>query len=309
MREISAALNASSSPRGERKMNWQRQIERRHLASYIVCGIVIIAIVVATWWVYSRNQASHLWWQEVKQQLKPSRIQQRLKAIRYLQDAQQAISQQDWVRAEELLRQATKVDPHNREAWQLLIMVLMRQNRWDEAKNLVAKIQDEKVKAEALLALADIAYLRRDFKEAKEIYEQVLKLDPNNATALNNYGYMLAELGERLDEAEAMIRKALKIRPNEPAFWDSLGWVYFQRGEYKKALEWVEKAVKAQPNDAELRYHLGMIFWKLGEREKAIRELREAVKIDPTHSQANEALEQLEQEEKERELKGETIQT
>jgi len=58
-----------------------------------------------------------------------------------------------------------------------------------------------------------------------------------------------------------------------------------------------------------LRYHLGMIYWKLGDREKALRELREALKIDPRHPEANEALEQLEQEEIEREMKGERIQT
>ena len=250
-----------------------------------------------------------MWWQEVKQQLKPSQIQRRLRATRYLQDAQRAIARQDWEEAEKLLRRATEVDPKNQEAWQLLITVLLRQNKWDEAKKLPSEIQDKKARAEVLLVLADIAYMQRNWREAERIYQQVLELDPDNATALNNYGYMLAELGERLDEAEKMIRKALKIRPNEPAFWDSLGWVYFQRGEYKKALQWVEKAVKAQRNDAELRYHLGMIYWKLGEREKALRELREAVRINPNHPQANEALEQLEQEEREREMKGETVQT
>lgn len=290
-------------------MHWRQQTERRHLASYVVCAIVIVALVAATWWVYTKDEASHVWWQEVKQQLKPSRIQQRLRATRYLQEAQRAIERQDWGEAEKLLKQAVKVDPQSQEAWQLLVTVLLSQNRWDEAKNLAAGIQDKKLKAEVLLVLADIAYMQRNWEEAEEIYKQVIELDPNNATALNNYGYMLAELGKNLDEAEAMIRKALKIRPKEPAFWDSLGWVYFQRGKYEEALKWVEKAVKAQPNDAELRYHLGMIFWKLGEREKALRELREAVKIDPKHPQANEALEQLEQEEKEREMKGETIQT
>lgn len=290
-------------------MDWRHQTERRHRASYLVCAIFIVAFAIATWWVYSKNEASRMWWQEVKQQLKPSRIQQRLKAARFLQDAQQAIARQDWEKAEQLLRQAARVDPHNQEAWQLLITVLLRQNRWDEAKNLPKEIQDKKVKAEVLLFLADIAYMQRNWREAEGLYQRVLELDPNNATALNNYGYMLAELGERLDEAEKMIRKALKIRPNEPAFWDSLGWVYFQRGEYEKALQWVEKAVKAQKQDAELRYHLGMIYWKLGEREKALRELREAIRINPNHPQANEALEQLEQEEKEREMKGETIQT
>ena len=290
-------------------MDWQQRTQRWHLASYIVCGVVIALIVLATWWVHLANKPSQQWWQEVKQQLSLLRINQRLKATRYLQDAQEAISQNDWEGAERLLRQAIKVDPQNREAWQLLVMVLVRQNRWTEAENLAAKIQDKKAKAEALLLLADIAYMQRNWEKAKQIYQQVIKLDPDNATALNNYGYMLAELGEQLGEAEKMIRKALKIRPNEPAFLDSLGWVYFQRGDYKEALKWVEKAVKGQPKDAELRYHLGMIYWKLGDREKALRELREALKINPRHPEANEALEQLEQEEIEREMKGERIQT
>jgi len=290
-------------------MDWQQRTQRRHLASYIVCGVVIALIVLATWWVHFVNKPLQQWWQEVKRQLSPSHITQRLKATRYLQDAQKAISQNDWEGAERLLRQAVKVDPQNQEAWQLLVMVLVRQNRWDEAEKLAAKIQDKKAKAEALLLLADIAYMQRNWEKAKHIYQQVIELDPDNAVALNNYGYMLAELGERLDEAEKMIRKALKIRPNEPAFLDSLGWVYFQRGNYKEALKWVEKAVKAQPRDAELRYHLGMVYWKLGDREKALRELKEALKIDPRHPEANEALERLEQEEIEREMKGERIQT
>lgn len=290
-------------------MDWQKRTQRRHLVSYVLCAIVITALTLATWWVHSSNKPSQRWWSEVKQYLNPSRITQRLKATRYLQDALKALERRDLRSAEKLLRWATKIDPQNAEAWQLLISLLVRQNKWEEAEKLVSGIQDQNTKAEALLVLADIAYMQRDFQRASQIYQQVIKLDPDNATALNNYGYMLAELGENLDEAEEMIRKALKIRPNEPAFWDSLGWVYFQRGEYKEALKWVEKAVRAQPNDDELRYHLGMIYWKLGDKEKALKEFREVLRINPRHFEAGEALKQLEREEMEREMKGERIQT
>ncbi len=291
-------------------MDLQRKsVERRHIASYIFCAIFILAFIFATWWVHLKDKASKVWWQEVKRQLSPSRIQQRLKSTRYLQDAQRAMEQGDWQKAESLLRKATEIDPNNSQAWGLLVTTLVRQEKWKEAEKLTAKIKDEKTKAETLLILADIAYTQRNWEKAKELYEQVIELDPNNAVALNNYGYMLAELGEKLGEAEKMITKAIKLRPQEPAFWDSLGWVYYQRGEYKKAFQWVEKAVKAQPHDPELRYHMGMIYWKLGDREKALKELRESVRINPHHPEANEALEQLEQEELEREMRGEKIQT
>ncbi len=291
-------------------MDWQRSsAHRRHLLSYLVCAAVIIGLIAATWWVYQKDQSSHQWWQEVRQQLNPQQIQRRLRSARLLQDAQKALSQQDLAQAEQLLRQAVAADPYNSEAWQLLVSLLvLRQNRWDEAEALVAKVREKKAKADALLLLADIAYLQRDWAKAERFYQQVLKLDPDNATALNNYGYMLAELGERLDEAEAMIRKALKQRPNEPAFLDSLGWVYAQRGDYKKALPLIQKAVRGAPNDAELRYHLGIVYWRLGEKEKALQELRKAIDLDPRHMGAREALQKLEEELQEQEGKG-TVRT
>ncbi len=291
-------------------MAWQRQrTERRHRFAFLICALFLAAFVGLTWWVHGRDGASQAWWEEVKEQLQPKRLQQRLRAARLLQDARNALDRGDLAKAEQWLKQVVAIDPRNHDAWSLLVLVLARQNRLSEAEALAAKIQDQRAKAEVLLMLADLAYLQREWAKAERFYEQVLQLDPNNATALNNYGYMLAELGERLEEAEKMIRKALQLRPNEPAFLDSLGWVYYQRGNYREARRWIEEAVKGQPNDAELRYHLGMVYWKLGEREKALRELRHALRLNPNHPQAREALEQLEAEEQEREMRGETIQT
>ncbi len=283
-------------------MDWQRyRLQRRHFLSYLICGAILVAFVAATLWVYGKDIPSQQWWQEIRRALSLTQMKKRLEAVRLLQEAEREVNRENWAKAEALLRQAVETDPTSAEAWQLLLSLLVRQNRWDEAEALTEKIADRRAKIEALLLLADVAYMRRDWQKAEQLYQQVLKLDSNNATALNNYGYMLAELGERLDEAERMIRQALKHRPNEPAFLDSLGWVYYQRGNYKEAQKWIEKAVRSDPNDAELRYHLGMVYWRLGDKEKARKELMEALRLDPNHLKSREALWQLEQEEKEQE--------
>jgi tetratricopeptide (TPR) repeat protein len=81
-------------------------------------------------------------------------------------------------------------------------------------------------------------------------------LDPDNANALNSMGYILAEEGVLLDKALSYCRKALTIKKDNPAYWDSLGWVYFRLRQYKMALVYVQKAVDAQPDNVDFRVHL-----------------------------------------------------
>ncbi|GBC97641.1 Beta-barrel assembly-enhancing protease [bacterium HR17] len=276
---------------------------------WLFVAVLIGAAVVAVTVLRQRNRPSEQWWQQVRRYLSLPALQNRLRSVPALQEAQRALQRQDWTAAEKALRQAVQLDPTNKEAWQLLMMVLARQGRINEAVLLVQRIADPSLQAQALLTLADMSYLQGDFNRADALYRRVLALDPNNATALNNYGYMLAERGIRLDEAERFIRKALSLQPNEPAFWDSLGWVYYQRGNYRQALRYIQRAAQKRPDDPEVRYHLGMVYWRLGDRHAARREFQSALKVDPTYRPAREALETLEQQEMEEEMRGETVRT
>ena len=82
------------------------------------------------------------------------------------------------------------------------------------------------------------ALLDREGKKEESIAQmkRVLDLDPDHADALNYVGYTYAESGVHLDEALQMIQRALKIKPNNGYYIDSLGWVYFQQGNYDNAL-------------------------------------------------------------------------
>jgi len=92
---------------------------------------------------------------------------------------------------------------------------------------------------------------------------QVIKVDPENSSALNFLGYLFAEKGEHFDEAEQLITTALKLKPNDGFYLDSLGWLYYQKGDYKKAHVTLEQAVKMEPNE-------GVIFEHLGDVKKAM---------------------------------------
>lgn len=98
---------------------------------------------------------------------------------------------------------------------------------------------------------------------ALDYMQKVMDLDPEHADALNYIGYTYADKGIRLDEAEAMIQKALKLKPDNGYIIDSLGWVYFQQGRLDEALAELLRAVALIPEDPVVLEHLGDIYAKL----------------------------------------------
>lgn len=106
---------------------------------------------------------------------------------------------------------------------------------------------------------------------------QVLRIEPANANALNYLGYTYAEMGVNLDEAEQLIRKALEHKPGDGYITDSLAWVYYKRGQYKKALPLLEQAASLVPDDPIIKEHLGDVYNKLGMTEKALQSYRRSI--------------------------------
>ncbi|MGB5985596.1 MAG: tetratricopeptide repeat protein [Desulfobacterales bacterium] len=107
--------------------------------------------------------------------------------------------------------------------------------------------------------------------------ETVIGLDPQNATALNYLGYTYADLGKNLDQAEYYIREALKYKPDDGYITDSLGWVYYQRGEYDQALKILLKASELAPDDPVILEHVGDAYLKISDRDNALRFYRRSL--------------------------------
>jgi tetratricopeptide (TPR) repeat protein len=106
---------------------------------------------------------------------------------------------------------------------------------------------------------------------------KILAQNPKSARALNFIGYSWADRGLRLDEAEKLIRHALELEPDNGAIIDSLGWVFYQRKDYKKALNYLVQAIDKMPEDPEILTHLGDVYSVQGQKKKALEYYRKAL--------------------------------
>jgi Flp pilus assembly protein TadD len=114
-------------------------------------------------------------------------------------------------------------------------------------------------------------------KRARRTLENLRREYPDDANLANTLGYWLAERGEDLDYAEKLIRQALDEEPDNGAYLDSLGWVYFKRERYDEAFDLLVQAVNARPNDPVVLEHLGIVLHANGQYEQALDVLRRSL--------------------------------
>lgn len=121
------------------------------------------------------------------------------------------------------------------------------------------------------------------FVKAAEALKKSMELDPSNAARAANYlGFMWADRGENLDEAELLIRRAVEKEPENGAYLDSLGWVYFKKGLYAQALHELLKAAELlKEEDAEIFDHIGDAYEKLGKTSEAVSYWQKAAQLNP----------------------------
>lgn len=123
------------------------------------------------------------------------------------------------------------------------------------------------------VSLGQVEQLEHDLR-------RILAADADHADALNALGYTLADQTERYQEAYDYIKRALTLKPEEPAVLDSMGWVLFKMGRLEEAIEYLQRAYERMP-DGEIGAHLGEVLWHAGQRDKAWRIWDEALAADP----------------------------
>jgi tetratricopeptide (TPR) repeat protein len=121
---------------------------------------------------------------------------------------------------------------------------------------------------------------------------RIIELDPENADALNALGYTLTDQTERHDEALDLITRALELKPNEPAFIDSMGWVLYRLMNYEKALTYLRQALTLFPND-EVAAHLGEVLWVVGDKAEANKVWQEGLELKPDSKILKDVIERL----------------
>jgi tetratricopeptide (TPR) repeat protein len=133
-----------------------------------------------------------------------------------------------------------------------------------------------------------------DWPAAEADFRQSLALDGTQPQVLNYLGYGLVDRGEKLDEALALIEKAVAAAPNEGYIIDSLAWALFRLGRYAEALEPMERASLLEPVDPIVTDHLGDVYWMNGRKLEAQFQWRRALSFEPTEKDRARILRKLE---------------
>lgn len=120
--------------------------------------------------------------------------------------------------------------------------------------------------------------------EAEADLRQALALSPDNAEILNHLGYNLVDRGLSLEEGMRLISRAVDLEPRSGLILDSLGWAYLKLGDYDRAVVHLERAVELTPGDPVINEHLGDAYWYTGRRLEARFQWRRALTLNPRPS-------------------------
>lgn len=133
-------------------------------------------------------------------------------------------------------------------------------------------VDNDAMLAQFYSSLGDSYHQLKQHKESDEAYEKALKINPENATVLNNYSYYLSLRGENLEKAEKMSKLSNNLEPGNASYEDTYAWVLYKAGKYKEAKEWLEKAMKnGGGENGTILEHYGDVLFKLGEKDEAIK--------------------------------------
>jgi len=183
------------------------------------------------------------------------------------------------VEARKAFEASVAADPTNIQSGLALSELDRRANRFEAARSrlsMLVTVHPKNVPLILLLAKVEDGAKNRAHAVAK--YREVLLLDTGNVDALNNLAWDLAL--DNSDEALKFAEQALEIAPANPAVQDTLGWVYYRRGLYAKAVEYFRGAVQKEPTP-DRQFHLAMSYLKSGDRLQGEKLLTTALQQDP----------------------------
>lgn len=197
-------------------------------------------------------------------------------------------------KAREVLSAARNQQPQQAVQYFVSEAELLGQNESDdEAMALYAQALAQFPKNPNVLYSRAMFHIQRnDLPNMETDLREILADNPTSALALNALGYTLADRTDRLEEALALIQKAIALEPDDPAILDSLGWVYFRLGKVETALQYLQRAY-SRMQDHEIAAHLGEALWVSGKKSEALRIWKKALEAKPDSEKIREAMGRL----------------
>jgi tetratricopeptide (TPR) repeat protein len=188
----------------------------------------------------------------------------------------------DLAGAEQEFKQASDLDKKNSEALVKLGQVQNERGATYQALQTYLDGSKTNPKEVAFYLLAGGIYeSKQDWDHAKQQYQKVLEIQPENPLASNNLAYVMLQQGGNVDVAFAMAQTARRQLPDNPNSADTLGWAFYHKHVYTSAIGLFKEAVKKEPDNALFNYHLGLAYAKSGQAALARQQLDKVVKLKP----------------------------
>ncbi len=171
--------------------------------------------------------------------------------------------------AEKHLDALIKQHPDDLEAIMALGNVLRGHKKFAECADVyskgVATVATPEKANWVMFYFRGICYERsKQWPKAEADLKKALELFPDQPHVLNYLGYSWIDQGLNLDDGMSMIKRAVQQRPDDGYIVDSLGWAYFRIGNYEEAAKQLERAIELKPEDPTINDHLGDAYWRIG---------------------------------------------
>jgi tetratricopeptide (TPR) repeat protein len=204
-----------------------------------------------------------------------------------------ALRTENLERAREEFTVVTQLADSAYEAWLDLGFVYRKMAKPDQEirtyQTGLNHMRDEQSQSRLLFALGVVYEQNGQVEQAVTTFEEIIARDPDYTQALNYLGYMLADRGLRLEYAHDLIEKAVTLAPDNAAYLDSYGWVFYRLGNYNQALVHLKKAV-ALDSDPVIFDHLGDVYRAVGDLKEARTWWQKALDMDPENDQVRQKL-------------------
>lgn len=188
--------------------------------------------------------------------------------------------QKEWDKALNCAQDFKERMPESGASWRIYGYALNIKKKFKEAIEALNKsISLNPLDSEVWFELGSAYERNGNFRKATNAFRKALRLNPNDDAAANYLGYMWAEQGKHLDSAKVLLEMALKNDPDNGAYLDSYGWVFFKMGDLRNAEKYILEAIKQINDDPVIYSHLGDILAKKGDRKNAINAFKKSIEL------------------------------
>jgi tetratricopeptide (TPR) repeat protein len=192
--------------------------------------------------------------------------------------------------AEEAYKSVIEKDPRNPTGYAALGELYLATGDAKSAEEILQEGLKQQPQNNALrLQLAMALQRAQDYDGAISEYETLFAADPRATVVANNLASLLSEYRGDPESLERAFTIASRFKGSEvPQFLDTLGWIYYLRHDYDRALSIIKNAAEKVPNFGIYQYHLGMIYKKLDQPDRAQTALKKALDLLPEDSKESE---------------------